>query len=56
MFDFFNLLAEFFKNIFGVLNTAIFNLGGVTVSLGSLLLGFVALSMVISFFWKGAKG
>ena len=33
-----------------------FNISGMNVSIFELFIGFVALSIVISVFWKGARG
>lgn len=56
MYSFFELLGTFFSNIFSVLNTAVFDIGGVVVSLSDILLGFLGLSIIITVFWKGARG
>ncbi len=56
MFDFIVLISNFFSNIIDVLKTAVFNLGGVTVSLVDIIIGFVVLSIIITVFWKGARG
>ena len=55
MYNFFQILGNFLSNIFSVLNSAVFDIGGVSVSLTDILLGFLALSIIITVFWKGAK-
>lgn len=51
---------QFFRNgilyTFDKINSYSFNIYGVPVSLGWFFLGFLAISIVISIFWKGARG
>ena len=56
MTGFLQLLSNFFNGIFAVLNVHLFDIGGVNVTLSEILLGFLALSLCISVFWKGARG
>lgn len=54
-------ILEFFVSfINGLWNTVFvsvtFDIAGVTVSLGAIILGFICISMIVSFFWKGARG
>lgn len=45
-----------FRQIIGLLNNTTFELYGQNVSLGAVLMVFIALGAIISVFWKGAKG
>ena len=56
MYAFIQMVGNFFANIFNLLNTVSFYFGGVTVSYSELLLGFIGISIVITVFWKGARG
>ena len=56
MTDFVVLLRNFYVAIAGKLSTLEFPLFGYTVNLLSVLIVFVILSMVVSIFWKGARG
>lgn len=55
MYEFIQMLSNFLSRVMNVLGTAIFDIGGVVVSLSDILLGFLALSIVITVFWKGAR-
>lgn len=48
--------VQCFKDIVAVLNSTSFVLYEYEVSLGAVLMVFVALGAIISIFWKGAKG
>lgn len=39
-----------------VFDSVTFDIAGVTVSFGVIVLGFICISMIVSFFWKGARG
>ncbi len=56
MQEFFTSILDFFSDIFVVLGSYRFNMYGVTVSIFDILLALLVTSMVISVFWKGAKG
>ncbi len=45
-----------FRQLIGLLNSTTFELYSYDVSLGAVLMVFVALGAIISVFWKGAKG
>lgn len=51
---------QFFRNgiayVFDAINSVSFEMYGLTVSLGWLFIGFLCTSIVISVFWKGARG
>lgn len=54
-------IIEFFVSFMNdlwntVFDSVTFEIGGVTVSLGAIVLGFICISMIVSFFWKGARG
>lgn len=57
MISAFNLIFDFINNVWNtVFMSVIFDVGDVSVSLGALILGFICIYMIISFFWKGARG
>ena len=54
-------IIEFFVSFmnelwYTVFDSVSFEIAGVSVSLGAIVLGFLCISMIISFFWKGARG
>lgn len=54
-------IIEFFVSFmndlwYTVFDSVTFEIAGVSVSLGAIVLGFLCISMIISFFWKGARG
>lgn len=50
-------LFEKLQDIFSLLNSYTFDIGSLSsVSLAQIFLGFICLSLIISFFWKGARG
>lgn len=55
-----SLIISFFVGCIGkiidTLNFKVFTFGAVSASLWQIMLSLVFLSMVISVFWKGAKG
>lgn len=55
MYNFILLLFDFMHNIFRLLSQPVFNIGGVDVTLTEIFLGFMALSMLITVFWKGSR-
>lgn len=53
-------IIEFFVSFmndlwYTVFESVSFEIAGVSVSLGAIILGFLCISMIISFFWKGAR-
>ena len=56
IFETFGMIKYLYQVIFNHLNSVVFNINGVSVSYLSIILSFIFLSMVISIFWKGAKG
>ena len=51
-----SLIWVFMRDVWNTLNSVSFDIFHIDVSLGALLLGFICMSMIISFFWKGARG
>lgn len=56
MTEFIRFIKDGIIDISSMLNDFEINISGMEVSLFELFLGFVALSIVISVFWKGARG
>lgn len=48
--------ASFMSDLWNTLDTVTFDIASTSVSLGAILLGFICISMVVSYFWKGARG
>lgn len=44
------------KGFYNSLSAVNFELYGIEVSLTQIILGFICMSIIISFFWKGARG
>jgi len=44
------------KGFYNALSAVNFDLYGIEVSLTQIILGFICMSIIISFFWKGARG
>lgn len=55
MAQFFSLLFGFWQSIYDLLCTITFDLGGISVDYGSLIVGFLFTGMIIAVFWKGAR-
>lgn len=55
MWDFILWFRDAWILIIGMLNTHLFSFGGISVSLLEILLGLLALALIISIFWKGAR-
>lgn len=56
MQQFFEMFVDWFNQLFALLNSYTIEAFGVNVSLLVIYGAFIVLSMVISLFWKGAKG
>lgn len=56
MYNFFEFIADFLNDLVDALNMYAFNIGGISVTLWGILLGFLCLSIIISLFWKGGRG
>lgn len=52
----FDLFIDFYVDIFDLLSRPVFDMGGVSVSIGSLIFIAVVLNIVVAVFWKGARG
>lgn len=50
------LLFGFIGDIIGVLNDVTFKFYGVTVSFWSIIFVFIVIGMMVSVWWRGAKG
>lgn len=55
MYDFFVLIANFWQSIINLFDEYKFGIGPYSVSYFSIVFAFLAISLVISVFWKGAK-
>lgn len=56
MTQFVTFIASCIAILFNTINSVSFDLFGYSVSLGFILLSMIIISMVVSVFWKGAKG
>lgn len=56
MGEFFDWLISALSSLASLLDSYRFSFGGLSASLFEIFLGFVAISMVITIFWKGARG
>ncbi len=56
MYDSFVFLFEQIGSFYNALSAVSFPVFGITVSLTQIILGFICISIIISFFWKGARG
>ena len=55
MYDFILFFRDSIAQISGMLDSFYFNFGGIHVSIFDLFVGFIAMGIVISVFWKGAR-
>lgn len=55
MYEFFIFFRDCLADISGMLRSFSFSIGGISVSLLDLFLGFIAMGIIISVFWKGAR-
>lgn len=56
IFEVFGLVKYLYQVIFNKLDSIVFNVNGINVSYLELLLSIIFMGMIISIFWKGAKG
>lgn len=56
IFEVFGLIEYLYQVIFNKLDAIVFNVNGINVSYLELLLSIIFMGMIISIFWKGAKG
>lgn len=52
----FNLVFDFFRNLFSLLGSYYFVVFGFSVSLSQILIAMILISMVVSVVWFGARG
>lgn len=55
MWEFIIFFRDCIADITGMLDSAVFDIGGIDASLFDLLIGLIALGIVISIFWKGSR-
>lgn len=56
MTAFIDIIVSFYTVVINLFNAVTFELGGFTVSLGAVLFVCIAFYMIISIYWRGAKG
>lgn len=56
MTGFIDLIVSFYNTVLNKFNAVVFELGGYDVSLGAVLFVCIAFYMIISIYWRGAKG
>lgn len=56
MWEFIQWCAIQTEHTYNCINSISFNIGGVTVGYADLFLGMIGVGMVVSLFWKGARG
>lgn len=56
MWNFVIFLRDRFADITDMLNSFDFNIAGMSVSIFDLLFGLIAMSIIITIFWKGIRG
>lgn len=44
------------RDFYNALSAVSFSIGGLSVTLTQIILGFICMSIIITFFWKGARG
>ena len=55
MYEFFIMIADFWSSLWSELELAVFDIGGTSVNLASIILVLLIVAMVMGIFWKGAK-
>ena len=55
MLEIFNMFANIWYSLVSMLDNLTINISGTNISFMSVLLGFLALNIIISFFWKGGS-
>lgn len=55
MLESFELIANFWADIWTTFDNVLFDVNGLPVSLGGLLICLLIFGLVLSVFWKGAK-
>lgn len=55
MLDIFTMFADIWYSFCNMLDSLSINVAGTNISFLSILIGFLALNIIISFFWKGGS-
>lgn len=55
MLEIFTMFTDIWYAFCGMLDGLVINVAGAPISFLSVLLGFLALNIIISFFWKGGS-
>lgn len=55
MLEIFTFFTDIWHSLLGLLDSLTINVAGTSFSFLSVLLGFLALNIIISFFWKGGS-
>ena len=56
MTGFIDLIVRFYTSILDMFNAVVFELRGYSVSFGAVFFVCIALYMIVSIYWRGAKG
>ena len=51
-----SFLFSSLRDFYNALSSVSFSIGGLSVTLTQVILGFICMSIIITFFWKGARG
>ncbi len=54
MLEWIDFLTLQFAKMYNLLNSMVLNVGGINVGFMDVIIGFLALSIVVTVFWKGA--
>lgn len=54
MLEFFDFFINIWNRMADLLDSVVFNLGGLSVGLFTIFLGFIVIVLVVKVFWKGA--
>lgn len=55
MYLFIDMIAQFWRSLFDLLNSVVLDYAGIEVSLGALIFVPLVVGMVVTIFWKGSK-
>lgn len=55
MWEFILFLRDFFVSFTAVIDTVVFDIAGMNITLFEMLLGVIGMGFVVSVFWKGAR-
>ena len=56
MTGFIDTVVSFYRSVLGLFNATVIELIGHNVSLGAVIFACIAFYMIISIYWRGAKG